>query len=572
LSLTQPIQVPRTEDSRDIRKWREDLVARVAFQTNEGDPVNTVLPRHVGDFCYDTTNSHWYISNAISKIAWSNMTAPTGRIDGSTYGAEPGTGDNTTALTNFFQALADGNAEGQLRPGTYLISEAIVINGNSSTGTGRFFGLTGSRTGDSTGVIIKWDGSDSVDNTMLRLNGVDFAHFRNIVFNGNDEVGKCLHTDYSQGDDGYAPDTYLFEHCWFLNTKGGSADVSQDSWSLASATAASFYISGADNCSQYTFIGCVFALSSVGFRSDNPNALVHVFIGCQFSRNYYNTYLNSGSFEMYGCSFGTAIIDNYLTVHSNVVFDGCWSERSSRFIYTDFRYQLSSVSVRNCQISSYPWSFWKRGYTSTPPTDNIKQWCAIYWDRPSATLNVQDTIFVDPFNGQSAGGALPQYSGVVGIFANYNADTPQNVVTTGSVCRVNPYSNTYTKEIVHYLFVADAVSGYGWAPNSRFGYKYHGPKNSSQTIPIYAANVHHYVMTGNWVQIHSLYGGVPGDEITLIFEQDSTGSRDISIWPSNVKFDSTGSSVSGAASTTLILKFIYDGTYWWQTGRSTGVS
>ena len=74
MPIITPVTVPRTQDHREIRKWREGLATRNGYQTYAGDPTTNIVARWIGDECLDTTNSDWYKSTGVAASTWKKIT------------------------------------------------------------------------------------------------------------------------------------------------------------------------------------------------------------------------------------------------------------------------------------------------------------------------------------------------------------------------------------------------------------------------------------------------------------------------------------------------------------------
>jgi hypothetical protein len=74
MAIIKPVTIPRTTDQQEIRKFFEQVVERISYQTYAGSPASNIVPRWIGDLCHDTTNSDWYKSTGITDSDWHKIT------------------------------------------------------------------------------------------------------------------------------------------------------------------------------------------------------------------------------------------------------------------------------------------------------------------------------------------------------------------------------------------------------------------------------------------------------------------------------------------------------------------
>lgn len=93
---------------------------------------------------------------------------------------------------------------------------------------------------------------------------------------------------------------------------------------------------------------------------------------------------------------------------------------------------------------------------------------------------------------------------------------------------------------------------------------------ASITFDADIGEVFYVSLDGNITGI-TLLNAYKGREITIIFKQDSTGSRTVAGWASTVKLSGAAFTVTSNASRYSIIKLVYDDTNWVESGRSLDV-
>src|SRR5439155_9103758 len=119
--------------------------------------------------------------------------------------------------------------------------------------------------------IIKWNGSSSSGNTLLKANGLAKLICKGIAFYGGGKVGKVFWATQNVGTS-YAPSGWSFEDCTFEAALSGGYG---------------FYIDTSTNLPRFNFFRCFFqaGAGSTGFYSSNANSVSHSFLACEFGSN-----------------------------------------------------------------------------------------------------------------------------------------------------------------------------------------------------------------------------------------------------------------------------------------------
>jgi hypothetical protein len=484
-----------------------------------------------------------------------------GTIPGGWFGM---VGDDATENEDYFSDWVDivynNNAHGFLAKGIYQISTGKTITGNDAAETGLYFGMTGEVGGatETDGVVIKWVGTDDSANTMFKMEGIFRAEFKNIVFNGDNKVGKCFYVTYSGSTPQYAASRYKFDGLILFGAKGGAYGDTPAGWLDIPGNAA-FYLGGNQNCNRFTFINCLFYHGTSGFHMNNGNALTTTFIGCGFARSVNGIYCQvGGSFSLQQCEFSANYnADINLSIHSSISIENCWSEQSNMFLTTDGRGQTSPVVIKGCNISSFPYSFYTLGFGDAPDNDDT-QYVSIRWNRSNAALVLIGTRLSDPF----LSGLIPR------VWSESTSN--DNIINIGSIISTNESGGPlFTKNIV-YTGTEAETSGDGYTPKSRGGVVDLGEISSGFILNARNGGSQHIILATATVNMYSISGGHAGDVLRLYVEQDDTGGRTM-YFPAALKLVGGAYVPTATANAVDALTIEYDGTYWWETSRSLDI-
>lgn len=465
-------------------------------------------------------------------------------------------GDGVTNDTTAVQAALDYATQNNLKltfpKGIYLVSTGLTINGISASNYGKMVhleGVGGQVDGTPGATIIKWNGTSSSSNTLLKVNGAAKLVCTGIAFYGSGNVGKVVWATQNVGTS-YSPFGWRFTDCTFESALSGGYG---------------FYIDTSTNIARFTFTSCYFqaGTGNTGFYSSNQNSVSHSFVGCTFSSNNYGINLNGGSFNAFGCEFTlNALADVYFQIHSPCSLYGCWSEQSRRFILSDFRTQYSPLTLVGCTTSSFPWSYWKLGPegSRTQPTNDSTQWSAVVWDGPRGALNLVGCNFTDPFNGAVTGVVAPTTaSTLLADCTNGTSTFPPVFNFIGSFSQNGV--NSFTEQ-----FMGNALNNLG-APRfpTRRQYTAAGNLSGAFTVqPKYYSNVS-FTLTGNGTATIDTTSSSAGDHITLDVTQDGSGGRTLALVNTKTAGTFTPSAAAGARSR---IEFEFDGTNWIEVSRS----
>lgn len=70
MSILEPIKPPRTDDNKEMGKFLREVAIRLSFHVYAGDPNSHIVPRWLGDWCFDTSNTEWYRSTGTTSADW----------------------------------------------------------------------------------------------------------------------------------------------------------------------------------------------------------------------------------------------------------------------------------------------------------------------------------------------------------------------------------------------------------------------------------------------------------------------------------------------------------------------
>ena len=486
--------------------------------------------------------------------------------------------NDTTSIHAWLDAIFVSNISGFLPSGIYLVDTIKDLTGVKASHYGETFTIIGEPPdvgenidGDRMGSYLKWGGSDSSANYILKLIGIRRGRMINIGFDGDNRAGVNLNVNYIGGAGQWASDGWEFENCEFSRVIGGNHEevITLGGWDNDADTA-SFYMSGDTNCQRFVFRSCRFQHGYDAFRIDNANALDFTFKGCNFDRAYNSGMrVEGGGWSMYGCEFSlnyTADLD--LSAHSSLVMVNCWSEQSNRFVWADSRTQASGLTLIGCRVHSYPWAFWKQGYRSQPTNDD-DQWTSIYWDR-TGILSLESTIFEDPYSFVDQGGAAPTVSSKPLIWIK-NSKTPDiQIFNSGSLSMTS--ASTYTNDFLGYGWDGTNIKKAGFRKPQRSGYRDIGgiAGNVDFDLYIFAAGFLEFTVDAN-VTFTSMHPLEAGDRVRLLINQAAGGAQTMT-FPANVKLVGGAYTLTAGAAAVDLLEFESDGTNWWEISRGQDLS
>ena len=69
-----PIKPPRTNDPKEVERFYRALAERAEIITSDGSPAASIVPRWIGDECFDVTNNEWYRSTGLTSSDWKKVT------------------------------------------------------------------------------------------------------------------------------------------------------------------------------------------------------------------------------------------------------------------------------------------------------------------------------------------------------------------------------------------------------------------------------------------------------------------------------------------------------------------
>jgi len=74
MAIVEPIKPPRQYqgqyDPKEVDKFYQEMARRFSYHTYDGNPTNNILPRWVGDWALDITNTEWYRSTGLTVADW----------------------------------------------------------------------------------------------------------------------------------------------------------------------------------------------------------------------------------------------------------------------------------------------------------------------------------------------------------------------------------------------------------------------------------------------------------------------------------------------------------------------
>ena len=72
--LGEPLQVPRSSDELEMRRFFEQICKYFSYTQGVGTPLGGVTPRWKNDTYLDTSKSEWYLSTGTSAADWLKIT------------------------------------------------------------------------------------------------------------------------------------------------------------------------------------------------------------------------------------------------------------------------------------------------------------------------------------------------------------------------------------------------------------------------------------------------------------------------------------------------------------------
>jgi hypothetical protein len=376
----------------------------------------------------------------------------------------------------------------------------------------------------------------------MKLDAPGRLIIRDMTLDGSSKAGKVLWVKNTPGTS-YSGYGWRFENVNFWNPK---------------STGYGFYIEGTTDLARMSFTSCHFVMTtgSTGYYTRNQNSLNQSFYNCGFYSGAYGLDV-SGDCHLYGCELVLhEEADINLYIHNAITLTGCWSEQSKRVILAPYSSLYSSVTLTGCQLSSYPWSYWKLDEANrTQPTNDYNQWGAIYWDRPGA-LNLIGCLFSDPFLGQSTGAVAPLVSQYPGVnMPNQTLVRVNNIGSFSQLAQAAPI----TEGIIH--------TGLGVSSGAEHTTRRHGRLASTlgagkSTLKMYWGAIQEWTMTGATEIAIDGEGAEIGDTFTLILKQDGAGGHALTwtVTPKLVGGAAFIPTVAIAARSMIML--MWDGTYW----------
>lgn len=436
--------------------------------------------------------------------------------------------------------------------GGYGLGSGLLITGTSSAGKIiSLRGVGGQVDGNVPATIFKWTGSDSSSNTLFKADGIAKFICKGISFYGASKVGKVFWATKNGGT--YSPFGWAFEDCTF---------------EAAKTAGYGFYIDASSALARFRFVGCQFraGVGTTGFYSSNPNSVSHTFLQCSFDVNDYGIQINGGGFIAVGCEFATnALSDVYLQVSNPCTLMGCWTEQSRQFIKTDSSGSFTPLTLINCQVASYPWSYWKVDEAGrTQPTNDFTQWIAVSWARPGP-LTMIGCVFTDPYNGAVTGSVAPTTSSTIMTVVPFGLSSSPLFNNIGSVSQSG--TDTFTSQFFQY------GSNNNSAPTLPYRKRYFNQGNlgaGSYTLHPEYYSTWQVTLTGNHAYTMDVSASVAGDKFKLIVVQGGVGSFTTTFV--NAKLVGGGFVPTATVAAKSVISFEFDGSNWIEESRGLNLS
>jgi hypothetical protein len=70
MAIVETIKAPRTNDPKEIDRFFREVAKRLSYIQSDGSPAGAILPRWIGDLCFDATNTEWYRSTGTANTDW----------------------------------------------------------------------------------------------------------------------------------------------------------------------------------------------------------------------------------------------------------------------------------------------------------------------------------------------------------------------------------------------------------------------------------------------------------------------------------------------------------------------
>jgi len=469
------------------------------------------------------------------------------------FGAKgDGVTDDTAALQTALNYAAANNCELVFPLGIYRITSGLTISGTQGSSIGKSVRLTGEvSTVDGTpgGVIIKWAGSVSSANTLFIADGLAKLHVKGISFYGNSAVGAAFLVTYHGGS--YSPFGWTFTDCSFENVLSGGYG---------------FRVIGTSGCARFKFSECLFQAGpgAIGYKSENANAVSMKFLSCGFGNSLYGIHINGGAFNADACEFSlNSSADVYLQIHGPIVMTGCWGEQSNQFIKTDRRTQYSSLTLIDCVVSSYPWSYWKNlGETTAQPTNDYTQWMAVFWDR-EAGLTLIGCQFNDVYNGASVGAIAPLTSSLITAGNQSGLNTRPTFINHGSFSQ--SAANTFTTSF--FVYASSVLAPL--LPSRKLVAIF--TAGGAVTLSPFLGSTNVWTLNANTTVTMPVTAlSEPGDEVVLVFIQGGAATYTTAFV--NCKIVGGSFVPTTGAGARSVIKLQYDGTFWNEISRGLNLS
>lgn len=68
--IVEPVKTPRTDSTQEVERFFRIVAQRLSYISNDGNPTGAVIPRWIGDRCFDSTNTEWYVSTGTTAADW----------------------------------------------------------------------------------------------------------------------------------------------------------------------------------------------------------------------------------------------------------------------------------------------------------------------------------------------------------------------------------------------------------------------------------------------------------------------------------------------------------------------
>ena len=464
-----------------------------------------------------------------------------------------GSTNDRTAIKNAIVASPTGGIVKFILPAiAYAISSGLYLTDTGeSGGTPKLVHLIGNKAhiSNQNHVVIKYTGSADDTAIMLTARGLQGWRFSGIELDANDLAGICmLHDTYSTANMQYG----IIEDSVFRNFRKegmriNASDAGREN-ALTTISKCGFYTSAnvapdyqihfgqlGSNIAAWTIENCRFEVNTQSPKN-------HIYVQAGGLHRFINN--TSG-----GCTLTTTTYDGFaILLNAGSLYIENWHSEDTAFfagLYNGGSNQPTTLI--NC------WHAADNGRDITGTGILVSAYANLHTTSKLIVLgglygrNFGVSVSMNTGNIYSQGVMFGYYGGNYG-WALLAADLSGGVADSYLA-----FGNANTEEI--YAIYTNVASG-----NTDYLYLHHMARTHMITL---AGNILTSVEQATELQTGSIH--------TFYIKQDATGSRTI-VWGTKFKFvGGSAPTLTGAANSVDILTFMWDGTYFRETGRNMDV-